>query len=124
MNNYQGRNNSKKFIHSKLALIVFGLFLVFFLYSVIKFSVKALDTAKNKNNAESKIEELQNQKDRLTTDINTLNTQSGVEATIREKYGLAKDGEGLIVITDPEDPNAQNDNTNTSFWSKVKGLFK
>ena len=122
MNNYQGRNNPKKFIHSKLMLFIFGIFLLFFSFNVIKFAIKAVDTAKNKDNAQTKVTQLQTKKDQLNKDITDLNTQNGVENTIRDKFGLAKDGEGLVIITDNPDQIKQNNNN--SFWSKVKGLFK
>ena len=71
------------------------------------------------------MEELVLQKDRLTRDINTLSTQNGVEEIIRDKYGLAKEGEGLIVITDDNNQtNTQNIQTNKSFLGYIKRLFK
>ena len=125
MNNYQGQNNSKIFLHSKLMLIVFGIIIVFFIFNIIKFSIKAIETNKNKKNAEARLEELVLQKDRLTRDINTLSTQNGVEEIIRDKYGLAKEGEGLIVITDDNNQtNTQNIQTNKSLFSHIKGWFK
>lgn len=125
MNNYQGQNNSKNFLHSKLMLIVFGIIIVFFIFNIIKFSIKAIETNKNKKNAEARLEELVLQKDRLTRDINTLSTQNGVEEIIRDKYGLAKEGEGLIVITDDNNQtNTQNIQTNKSFLGYIKRLFK
>ncbi|MCX6752756.1 MAG: septum formation initiator family protein [Candidatus Nomurabacteria bacterium] len=125
MKNSQEQNIFQKIVHSKLGLIIFGIFVVFFGWSIIKFAGKYQDIVKNRKISEDKITQLQQEKDRLTKDINTLNTQSGVEATIREKYGLAKDGEGMIVITDNQDKKTDtNTQTDNSILSKIKGWFK
>ncbi len=124
MNNYQDRSHTKHFLHSKIVLVIFGVAVLFFAYSVLKFSVKAIETSRNKANAEVKMAELQAQKDRLTKDIDMLKTEGGVEATIREKYGFAKEGEGLIVVVDEQDKKTQDTQEKGSFWNKFRDWFK
>ena len=63
------------------------------------------DTSKNRKIAEDRLLQLQTQKDKLTADISKLNTTDGVEEVIRDKFGLVKEGEGMIVIV--EDQNKE-----------------
>ncbi|MCX6755535.1 MAG: septum formation initiator family protein [Candidatus Nomurabacteria bacterium] len=125
MKNFQEQNIFSRIIHSKLGLIFLAIFIIFFSWNVIRFAGKDKEIIKNKNISADKITQLQQEKDRLTKDINNLNTQSGVEETIRDKFGLAKEGEGMIVVVDTQDqttdPNIQ---ANTTILSKIKGWFK
>ena len=79
-------------------LTVLSLVLLFFIWGTISFFGKMEETKRNKQIAEEKITELQKEKEKLSADISKLQTDQGVEASIRDKFGLAKDGEGLIVV--------------------------
>jgi cell division protein FtsB len=67
-----------------------------------------IETSKNREIAELKVTELQEAKKELTYDIENLKTNQGLEENIREKFGLAKEGEGLIIVVD----NKENVNLN------------
>ena len=122
MKNFQEDTLKDRLIRSKIVLLIFLCFLCFFLYNVIKFSVKAFETRENRKTAEEKVTQLQKERDRLTLEIERLNTDAGVEENIRNKFALAKDGEGLIVVLDDETPPVQK--TKITFWMRVKNLFK
>ncbi len=125
MKHFQEQNKFNRIMHSKLGLLLLGVVVLFFAWNVLKFVVKMQDTARNKHIAEDKITQLQKEKERLTKDIDNLNTQNGVEETIRDKFGLAKDGEGLIVVVDNQDKTTnQTTETSTGFWAKIKSWFK
>lgn len=46
-----------------------------------------------------RLSDLSTRQQNLSAQIDSLNTQAGVEAEIREKYPLAKSGEEVIVLT-------------------------
>ena len=124
MRNSQEQNTFKRIMHSKAGLLLLGVFVLFFSWNVFTFAVKAKETAQNRDVAQEKIVSLQQQKDRLTKDIDSLNTQSGVEETIRDKFGLAKDGEGMIVVTDGDTTTTdQTTQVNPSLWMRIKAWF-
>lgn len=60
----------------------------------------------------------------LLAQIEQLNTPEGVEADIREKFRLAKEGEGLIMILD-EDPREEGNKEapDRGIKSFFRGLF-
>src|ERR1035437_5382267 len=124
MRNFQHRRGWRNIIESKPVLIFGGILVIIFAYSLIGFIGKMQETSRNKEIAANKIAELQKEKDKLSTDIANLKTDAGVEASIREKFGLAKEGEGEIVIV--EDKNAPVVNTASAggFFSFFTKWFK
>lgn len=57
-------------------------------------------TSENREVAQNTLLEMELKKERLATEIAKLETEGGVEENIREKFGLGKEGEGLIVVVD------------------------
>jgi len=121
--NFQRKRVWHDMLHSKPFLIFFGIVLLFFAWNIWGLWNKMQDTEKNKKMVESQINNLQQQKQKLTSDINNLNTDQGKEEIFRENFGLAKQGEGEIVVLDnntapPPSPAP------TGFWGFLKNLFK
>ncbi|MFA6274399.1 MAG: septum formation initiator family protein [Candidatus Paceibacterota bacterium] len=125
MRNFQKKNKLKNILQSKPVLIFLVILVFVFAWSAIGLISKAKETAKNKKIAETKIEELLKQKEKLTSDIEKLNTEKGVEESIREKFGWAKEGENLIVVVDDKNEvkNLEEENQK-GFFNFLKNLFK
>ena len=124
MKNFQTKRG-KQFWQSWPCLIFFSILILIFAWNIFTFWQKMQETSKNKKLAEDKIALLQKQKAKLTTDIAKLNTPAGVEEVIRDKFGLAKEGENMIVIV--EDKNKEvvpTPSRFSRFWSFLKGLFE
>jgi cell division protein FtsB len=110
-------------MQSKPVLILLGFLVLFFAWNILGFWNKMRETAQNKKIAAENVASLQKQKDQLSSEINSLNTEEGKEAFIRENYGLAKQGEEEIVITDNEN-SPPTPSTSSGFWGFLKNLFK
>jgi len=66
---------------------------------------------------------LKNREQEIEAKINMLDTPLGVETEIRDKLGLAKEGEEIVVIIDESDPvkKVEVDNiAKKTFWGKIK----
>ena len=126
MRSFQKKGKLQRIMQSKIFLIFLGLLMVVFIYSLFGFVNKMLETVKNKKNLEDKISELEKSKEKLTTDIQKLNTDQGVEENIRDKFGLAKEGENMIMIVDDKDSPKQEDTAQKpgGFLSFLKNWFK
>ncbi|MBI5139518.1 septum formation initiator family protein [Candidatus Nomurabacteria bacterium] len=86
---------------------------------------KMLETSKNKKIAEAKIAELKENKFKLDRDIDKLNTNQGLEENIREKFGLVKEGENMIVIVDEKkEVSVPLEANSGGFFSFFLNLFK
>lgn len=66
--------------------------------------------------------ELQEREAFLNQQIGVLETDAGVEAEVRDRFGVAKEGEKVIVILDEEEQNEIVEEDG-GFWSRVKGWF-
>ena len=82
------------------------------------------ETSKNKKIAENKIVELKQQKEKLLSDINSLNTDEGKEKIFRENFGLAKEGEDVIVVVEDKNSSRIEENVSSGFFSFLKNLFR
>ena len=125
MRNFQDRNRGKSFLESTPVLVVLAIVLVFFAWGVVRFFIKMRETGRNREIAELKIAELEKTRQKLSVDIENLKTEKGMEESIREKFGLAKEGEGLIVVVDDKnDPNAQTKEEGNWFTLFLKNWFR
>jgi len=124
MKSFQKQRGFKNIIHSTPVLIFLGILLLFFAWSMVGFVGKLEATRENRKIAEEKIAELNKEKTQLSTDIAKLKTEEGVEASIRDKFGLAKDGEGVIVIVDDKAESKATETKSGGFWGFLKNLFK
>jgi cell division protein FtsB len=124
MQNFQSHKNGwRRALESKPALILLTALLLFFAWNVIGFMGKMRETAVNKKLAEEKVIGLEQKKKQLSTEINQLGTQAGVEASIREKFGLAMPGEGVIVIVDNKNTPPPGAPQKSSFWTFLENWF-
>ena len=102
-----------------------GILILFFAWNVFGFWNKMQETVKNKKIVEDKVVTLQNQKEKLESDINSLNTDEGKEKLFRENFGLAKEGEGVImIIEDKNTPKIPLEANTGGFFSFFKNWFK
>lgn len=124
MRNFQKRQNWKNIARSRPVLVFLAVLLLFFAYGVIGFMGKMELTRENRKIAENKVAQLEKEKARLSSDISKLNSQNGVEKSIREKFGLAKDGEGVIVILEDKNEIEVPKQESGGFFSFLKNLFK
>lgn len=125
MRNFQKKKSFKDVMQTKPALIFLAILVIVFAWSAIGLVGKAKETAKNKNIAQNKITELQEQKIKLEADIEKLNTDEGIEESIRDKFGWAKEGEQMIVVVDEKiQPEAETQNNQKGFFNFLKNLFR
>lgn len=121
MGSFQENKGLKNIVYSWPVLIFLFIILLFFAWGVIRFTVKMLETAKNRKIAEIKTLNLTQAKIKLTNDIENLKTEKGIEENIREKFGLAKEGEGLIVVVDEKKVGVVEDKEKQNWFTS---LFK
>lgn len=101
-----------------------GLLVVVFTWGVIGFIGKIQITRENKKIAENKVAQLKQEKEQFSLNIAKLQTDEGVEESIRDKFGLAKEGEGMIVIVEDRNKANEQKEESSGFWNFVKSFFK
>ncbi len=120
MRNYGKKRSFWNLLHSWPVLALLFILVLFFAWGVIGLVRKMAVTRENRQIAAEKVERLRTEKAKLSGDIDTLNTESGVEKSIREKFGLAKEGEGLIIVVDDKNAPVEKEAEDEGFFSFLK----
>ncbi|MFH0864385.1 MAG: septum formation initiator family protein [Candidatus Gottesmanbacteria bacterium] len=110
----------KKIIN--LLIIIIGLFLIINLTRSIREILQAGDRIKN---TENQVNELQNKNKDLKKKLAEVESPAYLEKTAREKLGLAREGEIVVIMPSPNtviDLSGAHD-ANLSNWEKWRNLF-
>jgi len=125
MINFQRKRVWRNIVQSKPVLILLGILILIFVWNILGFWSKMEETSKNKKTVEDKVVALKQQKEKLSSDINSLETDQGKEKLFRENFGLAKEGENMIVVVEDKNPPATPKTASSSgFFSFFRNLFK
>ena len=124
MRNFQRKRGLRNIMYSRPVLVLLSILVLFFAWGVINFTGKMEVTRENRKIAENKVAQLEKEKEKLSSDIAKLNSPSGVEESIRLKFGLAKEGEDLIVVVEDKNPPPAKDASSGGFFSFFKNWFK
>ena len=91
-----------------LALIALAVQAVWGIYQ------KELESRQLRTEAEAKLADLQKRQIELQNGIDKLNSNRGVEETLRQNFDLAKPGEEMVVIIEP--PRGENVTATSTNW--------
>lgn len=87
---------------------------------------KATIAYNNRERAEQIRADLEKREKDLSSRIETLDTNAGVEREIRDRYGLAKEGEEIVIIVaDPAHAKVQGggQGATVSWWARFKAWW-
>lgn len=118
-------SRNQRTIAARLFLKRLGLLALFILVVIAASGVwgvfqKERETAARRAEAEALRVDLEARAKKLQADIMTLRSDRGLEATLRAQYGLAEEGEGLIVIVEPPaTKEAEATSTSRDWFSKI-----
>ncbi len=128
MLNFKEKRIVKRFLYSKITIALLALILVFLLNSSWGVYKKAKIAYENKERVEGNLKELQEREEALLANIVKLKTDRGIESEIREKFGVVKNGEEVVVIVDSKtektEDDAQSAMSPRGLWQKFIGIFK
>ncbi len=124
MRNFQQPRKLKSFFYTKPVIIFLGILTLFFAWGIVGFVIKMMTTIENRKIVENKVKELEAQKIQLLSDITKLKTSDGVEENIRKKFGLAKEGENMIIVIEDQNKPTTEEIEKSGFFSFFNNLFK
>ncbi|MDO8659684.1 MAG: septum formation initiator family protein [Candidatus Parcubacteria bacterium] len=124
MKNFQQKHNFRSILQSRPVLVFLAILALFFAWGVFGLMNKMSVTIENKRLTANKVAELQKQKEKLSVDIAKLKTESGVEENIRQKFGLVKEGENMIIVVDDQNKPETEGVEKGGFFSFFTNLFK
>lgn len=121
MLDYQKKKKRNKVLYSAWMLLFLFLVSLVLVFRIVETVPKARDVLKNKDSSVAELDSLRERQTNLLAQIERLNTPKGVEEDIREKFRLAKEGEGLIVIVDED---TSKDGAKAASGQGIKGFLK
>lgn len=119
----------RKFLYSPLTLIFLGLILMVLVRAGWGVYHKERVSKENLERQKVELEKLALREENLAQSINYLKSEEGVEAEIRSKFRLAKEGESVAVIIDNEAPTTTTSQATIStisagFWGKLLNWWR
>ncbi len=126
MREYQEKQKIRRRLYSKTSIVI--VFIIMILVARGVMGVYATEKA-----SRMEVERLSKQKNEIegrlkivSKNNDLLATSQGIEYEIRNKFDVAKEGEGVIVIVDKELPPAAEEKKGLlkKFWGGVTGVFK
>ena len=121
MTQNQSKNSLNKIIYSKVMVTVLLIFLVLLSYSVFSLYKKRNEALTKARAAQTELSRAKAKQEQIDSSLDKLSTPEGIEDAIRDKFQVVKDGEELIVVTDPEQNKiSKEENEKQTFWDKIK----
>ena len=124
MRNFQHNKSFQHLAYSKPVLLLLTILLLFFIWGMFGFINKMIVTMNNRELVENKVIELKAEKIKLSAEIAKLQTEKGVEESIRDKFGLAKEGENMIIVVEDKNTPVVENESSSRFFGFFKNFFK
>jgi len=103
MLDFKKRNKSWRAIYQKIFIFILGV-IVIFLGNASWNAYQKYKVAKgNRDNAAAELGKLYERQVKLKKDTELLKTQTGIEALLRQRFNVIKEGEGVIVIIEGQE---------------------
>lgn len=124
MIDFQVKKNINRIIYSKLVLVLLIILTIIILIQLYDIYFKYKISQDNTHKTAASLEILREKEIYLKSEIARLESKSGIEEEIREKYGVIKPGEEIIVILNDKNEGLKSQETNKGFWSRILSLFR
>ncbi len=127
MSEIRKKKRLRRVFTSPLSLLVLLVVCVLVARGTYSIYLKAERAKEARNDVDRELTELLAREIFLESEVKKLETESGIEQEIRERYGLGKPGESLAIIVDSAHPEASQLEDRSMlagvyFW--FMGLFK
>ncbi len=119
MRNFQQKKRWRSVLESWPVLVFLCLLLLIFAWGVVGLLQRMRLTMENREIAELKIKELERKKEIFTADVAKLNSETGIEESIREKFPVVKEGEGLIIVVEDKNKPEEESVEEKGFFGKL-----
>lgn len=123
MRKLQNRRVFKRLIYSRPVVVVLIVGILFSLRSVWIVLRQSREVDARRQTAAARLAELQERRDELEQEIEALKTPRGVEAEIRERFPVVKEGEEVITIVEQAESNEVS-GPSKSWWRRFLQVFK
>ena len=123
MREFEHKRKVRRILSSPLVLLPLAVLLVFLVRGTWNIYVKNRDGIAELRLAQERLARIEERQSTLSAGIEKLNTESGIEGEIRDRFQMAKEGEEVIVIVDAESEQKQLPMSQESFLQKIWNFF-
>ncbi len=99
---FNKKKTYRKYIYSPISLILLFIIAIIFIKAFIGVAQKERISSEYLERERSELVRLKNRQESLTKSVEYLKTDKGVEAELRSKFRMVKEGESVAVIVDDE----------------------
>lgn len=125
MRDFKQKKKIRRRIYSKWVLTVFIIVAVFLGNATWNVYKKYREASDNTAIAQAQLDKLNARERQLSASLASLKTVAGVEKELREKFGVVKDGEQMILIVERQEGNIMDGSSaRQSIWQRFLNLFK
>jgi cell division protein FtsB len=119
MREFQERRRLKEFLHSRYAIGFLILIIILLANAVWGISAKYAKSKEIAERAKADLETLKEREASLNRSIEALNTQEGKERELRDRFGVVKEGERMIVLIEEEVKSEPAAPPKKSWWARL-----
>ena len=124
MFDFHEKRRFRRLLYSKVTLIILGLIVIWLFFVVGNMYKKERDTRLKRIEQVEVLDELKERETALQEEIDRLSTEKGIEAEIRSKFEVGKEGEKVIIIVNnPEEESVPETDSKKGFWQKIFDWF-
>ena len=128
MLDFKEKRKVKRILYSKITVILLAMVFIFLANGVFGVYKKARIAFDSRNRTADDLADLKEREGALLVNIEKLKTGRGVESEIREKFGVVKDGEEVVIIVDSERDKVENGTQGPinlgGVWQRLISIFK
>ena len=103
-------------------VIVFGILVFFIARATWNIYEKNSVARKERNESREELKNLEERHTQISSDLEKLKTDRGLEEEIRSKFQVSKPGEHTIVLLDPK--KEEEIEVKKNLWERIKDLFQ
>ena len=113
-------NKKKSWTQSPIVALFLVIAFVWGCVVVVRIYTKYREAVALRNQSQEELRELQSKQADLTTQINGLSTDRGLESEVRNRYRVVRPGEQLVIVVDPATSatTTQTSGGIASFWQR------
>ena len=122
---YQQKRNIRKMVYSKWMILLLLVALIFMTKSSWGAYQKSQLSKENLDRVVNEYNDLSSREQTLSTDVERLKTEKGIEEEIRGKFTVVKDGEQIAIIVDDKTATITASTTpKESWWGNFVKIFR
>ena len=122
MVNLRRRRQFKSVLFSRVVVVILVVLVVILGKATWSVFSKSSATNEKLERARQEREHLEEREEFLIREIERLSTEEGIEEEIRIRFGIAKEGERMFVVTDVKE-STSTDEIKRGFWASVRKAF-